>query len=254
MGCAECHDHKFDPFSTKDFYQLEAFFADVKQWGVYMDYGYTPNPDFTGFSNDHPFPPELEVDSPYLQRRLSLLSARAAELCAGAAAKLKPDQQKQKTFEDWRKSSLAFLERWPTGWAMPKPEVILRMRDTNNLSLTNFTVQADAFIRFSDKPKESTRITLPLSNMWLAAIRLEIAPQEVKAEKKMNLKKRNETAITLSATLKNADGKEEKVAFYFAEADHKVERYANGAPIGTDTTSPYSVIWSNVAAMVPLLN
>ena len=63
MGCCECHDHKFDPFTPRDFYWLAAFFADVKQWGVYMDYGYTPNPDLEGFTNDHPFPPEIEVES-----------------------------------------------------------------------------------------------------------------------------------------------------------------------------------------------
>ena len=34
MGCCECHDHKFDPFSTKDFYRFAAFFADIKEGAI----------------------------------------------------------------------------------------------------------------------------------------------------------------------------------------------------------------------------
>ncbi len=32
--CAECHDHKFDPFTTRDFYSLGAFFADIKESAI----------------------------------------------------------------------------------------------------------------------------------------------------------------------------------------------------------------------------
>jgi hypothetical protein len=34
MGCCQCHDHKFDPFSIKDFYSFAAFFADVQEAAV----------------------------------------------------------------------------------------------------------------------------------------------------------------------------------------------------------------------------
>jgi hypothetical protein len=34
LGCAECHDHKFDPFTTKDFYRFAAFFADISEGAI----------------------------------------------------------------------------------------------------------------------------------------------------------------------------------------------------------------------------
>jgi hypothetical protein len=34
IGCAECHDHKFDPVKTKEFYRFAAFFADLQERAV----------------------------------------------------------------------------------------------------------------------------------------------------------------------------------------------------------------------------
>ena len=116
MGCCECHDHKYDPFKTKDFYSLSAYWADVKQWGVYMDYDYSPNPDLRGYSNDHPFPPEAKVANAYLRRRMEQCMAQIDDVALKASANLTDGGKQREALENWIAQTQEFLTRNTTGW------------------------------------------------------------------------------------------------------------------------------------------
>ncbi|MFN3149058.1 DUF1553 domain-containing protein [Bremerella sp.] len=39
LGCAQCHDHKYDPISQRDFYKLAAFFDNIDEKGLDGQYG-----------------------------------------------------------------------------------------------------------------------------------------------------------------------------------------------------------------------
>src|SRR5262249_8178459 len=42
VGCARCHDHKFDPIAQKEFYRLFAYFNNVPERGKAIKYGNSP--------------------------------------------------------------------------------------------------------------------------------------------------------------------------------------------------------------------
>jgi hypothetical protein len=42
LGCARCHDHKYDPFSQKEYYQLYAYFNNVPETGAVEGNGLSP--------------------------------------------------------------------------------------------------------------------------------------------------------------------------------------------------------------------
>ncbi|HEY6399936.1 MAG TPA: DUF1553 domain-containing protein [Blastocatellia bacterium] len=42
MGCARCHNHKYDPFTQKEYYQLTAYFNSIDEAGRVFDQGNSP--------------------------------------------------------------------------------------------------------------------------------------------------------------------------------------------------------------------
>ena len=42
MGCARCHEHKYDPITQKDYYRIYAYFNNVPEWGIGPNNGNSP--------------------------------------------------------------------------------------------------------------------------------------------------------------------------------------------------------------------
>ncbi|HTI49997.1 MAG TPA: DUF1549 domain-containing protein, partial [Planctomycetaceae bacterium] len=110
LGCCECHDHKYDPLATRDFYRLAAYFADIKERGVYdkdsplgIDWG-----------------PSLQLGSPAQMTELARLNKELRGLTEQAdrhkSEQVKPSPRLALDQSNWEKSLFR-----PQGWKELRP-------------------------------------------------------------------------------------------------------------------------------------
>jgi mono/diheme cytochrome c family protein len=107
-GCAVCHDHKFDPFSQREFYELAAFFNNTTQ----------PTMD----ANVHDTPPTVFVPSPADRPRWEALPAERARL----KAQLDKVPQTPKELDD----RITKLEIELAGLKLDREEIAIKKRGT----------------------------------------------------------------------------------------------------------------------------
>ena len=79
MGCARCHNHKYDPLTQKEYYQLSAYFNSIPEDGHSFDWGNSP-PWMKAPTNEE----QARLDR--FDREIAAASRRIEELEKSAAA------------------------------------------------------------------------------------------------------------------------------------------------------------------------
>ena len=109
------------PFTQRDFYSLAAFFADVKQWGVYADYGYTPNPELKRLDQRLPVPSRDRGGKP-LSRSIgkSSCASRSMQFCCEAVPQAAGATATASFIRlTGSRTAAAFIKTAPSGWITP---------------------------------------------------------------------------------------------------------------------------------------
>jgi hypothetical protein len=159
VGCARCHDHKFDPITQKEYFQLFAFFNNIDEKGVD---GVGPSPT-----------PQMTVSVPGLDAELARQRVRVAELGNRLAERADELRQDRLAWEE-RVSAILDTAMSDTLWIVPEPT------EQMSANKMNFTVLADrSVLVHGDNPLNDVQsIRVPIESGWTRAIRLEALPHE----------------------------------------------------------------------------
>jgi hypothetical protein len=99
FNCARCHDHKYDPFTQRDFYSMKAFFHSIPEKGV----GIYSNPIRINA------PPFVKLPAPEVEARIAALNAKVKSVNDKLAALT---SKSASGVETWAQSVASASVKW----------------------------------------------------------------------------------------------------------------------------------------------
>ena len=140
IGCAQCHNHKFDPISQSEYYQLFAFLNNADE-------------------------PELEVPQAEIAQRRATIEAQIARLQDQCRDQVDPQK-----FAAWAADAAKTARHWTIG----------APASAQSSGHATLTVLPDGSVLASgDRPNQDTYVVELASSLpRITAIRLEVLPHE----------------------------------------------------------------------------
>jgi hypothetical protein len=216
MGCCECHNHKFDPYLTRDFYSFEAFFADVKEVAV-------------GRQEQTPLPSAVQAaEMKKLDEQITALRTRLTkqtpELDAAQA--------------EWEKKAITHLAAEKEAWTVIKPEKATSKGDAT------LTVQDDLSVLSSGKnpDKDLYTVTLPTDRKQITGIRLEALTHPTFGNKSLSRSNGNFVLTGFEVEVTSKDNpKPQPVKITSAVADYSQPDHPIAHAIDADPATGWAV-------------
>ena len=205
LGCAACHDHKFDPIAQKDFYAMGAFFADITE-------------PIIGKREEGMLVPtkkqslELAKLDEQLQRLQKDFDGEHTELA--------------EAFEQWQETQLLALENERL-WTQLKPA---EMQSSAGAKL-EAQKENSILVKGKKAEKDVYKITFDSSPNPISGLRLEALPHDSLPSKGSGRAGNGNFVITeITAELKRADGSTEPISFARAQASFEQTFAAENNP------------------------
>jgi len=159
VNCCRCHDHKYDPITQKEFYQLFAYFNSVEESGVLAPQG----------KKGENSPPLMTLMTPALESQQAALQSAVS---AAEEQKTLAMSQLAALLTAWEERVKSESGQDQSVWKSAEPQSVQSLGGADFVRL----VDASWLAKGTNPPNDEYRIEIPLTTTRLSGLLLEVLP------------------------------------------------------------------------------